>query len=543
MMKIDRVLLVLFLLSAALGVWIAYDRVSAIQKFGVLTTAVALFAVIRLQPKRRSSFLSISMIAISGLLGTYFMMSHDWMKWPADFRIINDLLVRWMTIRPDLKLQPIHPNIVGGTLAFLLPFALAEICHSWRTHEHKSLFSLLIALLFITLALLFTSSRAAWVAFTLSLIFVTVFWLAKSDSSLKLLGICLGSLIMLIIATAAITNLSVQRVSHLMSGVDSRIEVIQNSMYLARDFMITGGGLAAFPGLYSHYMLVIPYLFLEYSHNLYLDLLIEQGMLGLISFVALMFLSMWRLGKRISGSGQLDRDGLLSLATLAGLLVISLHGLIDDPLYAGHGSPLMFLLIGWEGFLNAGSFEGTSPLKAKAHLASHRFAWGAGLVVTIMLILTIQYRNIAAAFYASGGAVRMAQIDLQVWPEKHTGWYRRTYPSELVDKFDKAIKLKPDQFTARYRLGLIELNDGYTEQAVAHLEKAYQVSPHHRGVVKNLGYAYVWRGDLDVAMALLKEIPEASEELSVYEWWWGAQGEARLAELSGLAASALQRND
>jgi len=66
--------------------------------------------------------------------------------------------------------------------------------------------------------------------------------------------------------------------------------------------------------------------------------------------------------------------------------------------------------------------------------------------------------------------------------------------------------------------------------AAANLEAAHQAIPNHRGVIKNLGYCYVWLGDIDKAQKLLDQIPEAQNEMKVYIWWWDTQGRPDLSE-------------
>ena len=60
-------------------------------------------------------------------------------------------------------------------------------------------------------------------------------------------------------------------------GRNSRAELLGRGAYFLVDYPITGAGLTSFPGLYSQYMLVIPYFYFTNSHNLFLDVAIEQG--------------------------------------------------------------------------------------------------------------------------------------------------------------------------------------------------------------------------------------------------------------------------
>ena len=66
--------------------------------------------------------------------------------------------------------------------------------------------------------------------------------------------------------------------------------------------------------------------------------------------------------------------------------------------------------------------------------------------------------------------------------------------------------------------------------AVSHLEMAYAQDENHRGIKKALGYSYTWSGQFNKALGLLVDIPEAKNEMDVYEWWWGTQGRPDLSE-------------
>jgi thioredoxin-like negative regulator of GroEL len=75
--------------------------------------------------------------------------------------------------------------------------------------------------------------------------------------------------------------------------------------------------------------------------------------------------------------------------------------------------------------------------------------------------------------------------------------------------------------------------------AAANLETAYQEAPAHRGIIKSLGYCYVWLGDMDQAQKLLDQIPEARHEMEVYSWWWDTQGRPDLSARASLMVSRL----
>lgn len=543
MRRIERIFFILFFLSAIVGVWTAYDRMQAFWKFTVLLFSFALFLIISRQPRIKASELAYLTIVVSNLISLYFLLSNNWNQWPADFKFINDIANDWMMVRPRIKIASLHPNVVGGTLAILFPFIFAEIANTWRKPRNRS-FYLAIASLFLPgSTLILTSSRAAWFSLIFSLVVVAASWTFRHN-----IFTIRSWLITILVVSITIGLLEVQGSRMLemlasISGLEARINVIRNSYYLANDYMITGGGLAAFPGLYSKYILAIPYLFLGYSHNLYLDLAIEQGFLGLFSYVGLILITLWRMSSNIGNTEKVDRETLLSLATLSGIIVLVIHGLLDDPLYGGKGNILFFLLPAWSAFLMRDYEIKDIAENPKRKQLKKLWVWMIPAILVLGIPIVVRGKQLGAVLYADWNAVRMAQIELHGWPDKERGWRIIEYPDELVHGFTTSLQLDPEQVTAHYRLGLIMMGRKEYRLAIQHLEDAYTSKPEHRGVVKNLGYAYVWDGNLTAAVGLLEEIPEAGEELSIYEWWWGTQGDARLAELSGVAARALQQSN
>ena len=65
--------------------------------------------------------------------------------------------------------------------------------------------------------------------------------------------------------------------------------------------------------------------------------------------------------------------------------------------------------------------------------------------------------------------------------------------------------------------------------ATDYLEQAYAAAPYHRGIKKSLGYCYVWLGLYSEAATLLRDIPEAGEEIKTYIWWWQTQSQEDLS--------------
>ena len=138
---------------------------------------------------------------------------------------------------------------------------------------------------------------------------------------------------------------------------------------LAADFPLIGAGLASFPGLYAHYIQVVPFYVLPFAHNLYLDIAITQGILGALAFVAVYALSIAALIR----PRRLIWSLPLWWATLTGLIVILIHGLVDNVVYNQATAPIAFLAFLMPGYA-AAVLSGIAFLLALAKLPESRHA-------------------------------------------------------------------------------------------------------------------------------------------------------------------------
>jgi tetratricopeptide (TPR) repeat protein len=134
----------------------------------------------------------------------------------------------------------------------------------------------------------------------------------------------------------------------------------------------------------------------------------------------------------------------------------------------------------------------------------------------------------------------LAGFPYENWDAERTRQVLESSEVQLAaSSFDRSLALNPGNATARYRLGLISLERGNFTSAILHLEAAHRALPGHRGVVKVLGYSYVWAGEMELALPMLGQIPEAKSEMDVYSWWWKERGRVDLANQSAQMAVLL----
>jgi lipopolysaccharide biosynthesis regulator YciM len=163
------------------------------------------------------------------------------------------------------------------------------------------------------------------------------------------------------------------------------------------------------------------------------------------------------------------------------------------------------------------------------------------LFAGLFLIAGMNFNSLRAVWYANLGAVQLAQVELERFPE--SGWLGR----KIVNRLEKAdaslrtaLELDPLNRTANHRLGLISMLRQDFSSAVVYLNTAWEQAPQHRGIIKSLGFSYIWIGEPEIAVSFLKDVPETKKELDAYYFWWKEQGRDDLAGRAFAMRTALE---
>jgi len=516
-------LVAVFLITAWVGYWAAYDKTTAWSKVWLIVTAVLLYYSFNAQPRENLIYICALFFCIGVGMSVFYFMTYDFIAAPRKLEFVNQI-GRWiMNVRPQVGLNSIHPNYVAGIVAITTPFIFYPL---WKLRDRRPV--LLYVLVFIGLCL---ASFAVLMATSRGVIMAIVtaggLWLLWKITHLDRIKSQFKSeavfpslvLIYLFLVVAFLYAGPASSVSAVSGpdtyGTGSRLELFTRSLYFLAVFPITGGGLGSFPGLYSHYMLGVPFFYLPNSHNLFLDVAIEQGLLGGLAFLLIFISSVWSVSRMIVKEQAPDMQIFTWLVLLA-LVVAFIHGMVDDYLYNGNGTFLSLALAGLSVILKPEQVQTPNRMSL----------WTIGLIsLAIISILVFNLDKFRSVWYANLGAVQAAQVELADFPNGE--WVGR----EILPKLDKAdaslhisIQLDPTNQTANYYLGLISMLREDFQPASVYLGEAYQQMPYNRGIIKSLGYCYVWLGDVKQAKRLLAEIPETSDELNVYVWWWETKG-------------------
>ena len=176
-----------------------------------------------------------------------------------------------------------NPNNYAELLVMTFPFFLAIIFNS-KTTMKKVIYGILALPPLITL--IFTGSRSGWVAFALSIFIVMLF------KNWKLIPIIIALGIIALPVIPLFAPFVYKRILTMFNSNDSSINyrfLIWNTyMPMMKDYWVNGVGLgsALFMRVLQRYntnmlLNVIP----PHTHNLFMEIWIETGFIGLLSFI------------------------------------------------------------------------------------------------------------------------------------------------------------------------------------------------------------------------------------------------------------------
>jgi hypothetical protein len=545
------VLLALFMFSAWVGTQTAYDSESAWAKFWLIVGAWGLYYAIDHQPDPQHLYAAMAVFGLFGIaLTSYYFMTNDW--WVTHPIKIRSLVVLGEAISarlPRLSAQGFNPNVVGGLQAMVIPFYVPLIAMTRGKSKIGSLPSRgrlwlrmfwWLAAGWSGLGLLVTTSRGAWVAILIGFAIWLVWWgtgnwFQRSPVSCpwaKRLWIMVGVLVFVTVACLVLIGVIVMRGWSGSAALTNRLTLLRDSLLLARDCAWTGVGLGAYMMNFSIYTLLIHVGYIHSSHNFLLDILIEQGILGCGAYVGLVIFIIYIGIRRLRHEASWVRYQIE--AGLVSLMVILIHGLVEDTLYGHRG--LLFLFVPM-GFVSMGSeFNGLGAKTA--------FVFPPVSMVGIIFIFCITLSLISFArpaffssLYASLGAATQAKIELASYnPDRY-----EEHPIDLVrrdvnldaaiDRFEQSLKWNPQNLTSRQRLATIGLSRGAYDSASAHMTAAWNAG--HRDSVTRLLYGdtLVAGGQIEQAAAVMDGLKWAELRLDEQAWsrYWAHEEWVRAA--------------
>lgn len=234
--------------------------------------------------------------------------------------------------------EPINPNKFAAALAPLVPIALALLGATqprWRTLGAIALPPMLVILVLL-------QSRGALVAVVGGVL--ALFILARRWVLLTLTVVALVVGIMYINSTglAAQEVLSTANPRSALLSIDYRFQLWQQAMPLVLESPIVGTGLAAYPVFaQARFPKMLGEYEFSHAHNVFLQVALDTGILGLVCFVALLIMAILITLRAFRS----DRDRSLAIGILASFVVLLIHNLIDQAAWATRPGIIFWIIL------------------------------------------------------------------------------------------------------------------------------------------------------------------------------------------------------
>ncbi|MFC1617994.1 O-antigen ligase family protein [Patescibacteria group bacterium] len=187
------------------------------------------------------------------------------------------------------------------------------------------------------LAVYYTHSRGALVAILITLAVLSFFT--------KYRWYIVSIIVIAVLILAFIPGVS-DRFVDVFTGDDNstnvRLVMWKGTLKMLKDNWFLGAGLSGFQSLYDVYREARHTELLLYPHSLFLNFWVELGLIGLAAFVWLL-VAYFRRVKRALKSNM---DRAVLFGSLAAMLVLLIHGLIDVPYFKNDLAILFLVIIG-----------------------------------------------------------------------------------------------------------------------------------------------------------------------------------------------------
>ena len=500
------------LAAAVLGWWWTYNRQLATLELALLFTGAIIYLIVANLPDpmrlfgQTRSVLSGFLAGLPAVLALFFCLTNDWSLWIGKVSALEPvlrILAAWPLSQANLG---VNPNVIGGTIAALLPVQIFALRHSRRWVA-----ALLIGL--SLLALLLSQTRGAW----LMLALVTGMWLLWRFLTRRFAVLWRARLtwaiIVLVCGVICATMLFITPLGTWLLGLGGdRQQIWRNSVDLVGDYPVTGLGLGGFEMAYSSYALLVHVGHTEHAHNLWLDVWLNLGLLGVVALAGLIVNAVWPRPE----SSPWRMPALMMLG------ILLLHTMVDDPVfgYGGAGIPMLFIPLGL--LVRSGTNADTQRAHSRARWQPAFAVWGVALIGMMGSLILPQGR---AMLEVNIGALQQTQQELQAyrWPDIPIQDVLRRPDSaltETVAHYHQALALDAANAAAHRRLAQIELAREQYQSACNDLAAAYAANPSQRATRQLLGECAALTGQVDRAVELWRTIDLSEGQLLARQWWY-----------------------
>lgn len=314
----------------------SYNRVSSMRIFMIYAVFLFfMFIIIACGTNKKNLKTMIFLFVTSGLFVSLYGVYQNYFGNNIGHAWLDEEMFSGITVRVYSTLE--NPNVLGEFLLLLIPVCAAMVYSSKRIIMKFYYFAVMGC---AVICMLFTQSRGCWLGLILAAV-VFAFLVDKKLVALGIIAILFMPMILpesIIHRFASIGNLGDSSTSY-------RVNIWLGTLRIVKDYWWVGIGLGsdAFNSVYPFYNYNAAVAL--HSHNLYLQILVETGICGMIVFVTSMVVSFKKI---LIGYiyGRKNIYSLICAACISGLLGFLLQGMFDHSWYNFRVFAIFWFVIG-----------------------------------------------------------------------------------------------------------------------------------------------------------------------------------------------------
>jgi O-antigen ligase len=338
---------------AALSFVVTFDAALSIYKVSGLLYGVALFYASVNFSRGRSVWPIATFLVLAGvLIATLGLFSAEWLSPFGFLNLARDTFSTTSLAIPGTVDGLINPNELAGVLNWLTPLMLACLIGLARQLWQRSklgLFLLAVATAYSILILLATQSRGGLLGLGVGAAVVIAFFVPPRWRVVLLVG----SVVALIALGTYFNNTLNQDLVGDAFGLEGRLEIWSRALIAIADYPLTGVSMNGFRRvvhiLYPLFT-IPPTTDLGHAHNHLLQTTLDLGLPGLLSYLALWFISaalLWQTWKNLLRRHARRHPYFALTAGLSGSLLSGwVFGVFDAVSLGSRPAFIWWLLLG-----------------------------------------------------------------------------------------------------------------------------------------------------------------------------------------------------
>ena len=317
------------------GVINSYAKISSAKSVLVyLVFMLSYYLILNTIVNKKQLWTLLQLLCVASLpcavLGVYQYMNPEQLTGWQDADMFGDIAGRIVSFFEN-------PNVYGEYLIIMIMINLGVVLHATSI---KSKILYLITLALNVLCIFLTYSRGCWIGVAVSM----MLFLFIKHRKWFVAAICLGFVALFFLPDSIMNRiLSIGNLAD--TSTSYRMYIWEGIVHMLKDFWVTGVGVGtdAFNHIYPYYSygaIAAPH-----PHNLYLLILAETGLIGMVAFLGLTIILVKKLFVTVSNAKD-SFCGEFAAILLSAIIGFLIQGVFDNVWYNYRVFLFYFIIIG-----------------------------------------------------------------------------------------------------------------------------------------------------------------------------------------------------